>query len=103
MTLKVFQATGGIEKVCRVIGKSLYEDSVSSGKKVKVLSMYDDTGDVYGNNYFPAEIFKGYGERKWLFVLSAIWQARGSDTIILSHINLLVIGWVIKKIFPEKN
>ncbi len=102
LTLKVFQATGGIEKVCRIVGKALYEDSVLNKKKLQILSMYDDTNQADGNLYFPSEIFRGYGKNKLQFVLSSIWNARSSDTIIMSHINLLIIGWVIKLLFQRK-
>ncbi len=102
MTLKVFQATGGIEKVCRIVGKALFEKAICSGENVQIYSMYDNKSDAYQNQYFPSEIFKGYGKRKWLFVLSAIWNARKSDVIIMSHINLLVVGWIIKRLYPKK-
>ena len=35
------------------------------------------------------------------FILSSLLKARSCDTVILSHINLLVVGWMIKKISPS--
>jgi glycosyltransferase involved in cell wall biosynthesis len=102
LTLKVFQATGGIEKVCRVVGKALYESVVQYGSRIELLSMYDRSQDANHNAYFPSEIFRGYNQNKILFVFSSLWKSRKSDTIILSHINLLLIGYLIKKIRPQK-
>ena len=78
LTLRVFSATGGIEKVCRVAGKALYENSITNDSRVEVYSMYDHKKDVYHNNYFPNEIFKGFKEKKIKFILSSFWNARNS-------------------------
>lgn len=102
LTLKVFAATGGIEKVCRVAGKALFENSITSNSRVEIFSMYDNKKDAYNNNYFPNEIFKGFNEQKIKFILSSIWNSRKADTIIISHINLLVVGWIIKLLMPTK-
>ena len=64
--------------------------------------MYDSDKEAYENKYFPSEIFKGFGTRKIRFIFSSIKAARKVDTIILSHINLLLVGWLIKKLFPKK-
>jgi glycosyltransferase involved in cell wall biosynthesis len=102
LTLKVFSATGGIEKVCRVAGKVFYEWSAVNNTKVHVYSMYDKQQDAVENQYFPAEIFKGFGTAKVKFILTALKDASKYDVIILSHINLLLVGWLIKKCFPQK-
>ncbi|MEO7444352.1 MAG: hypothetical protein ABIU55_02580, partial [Ferruginibacter sp.] len=101
LTLKVFSATGGIEKVCCVAGKALYEQQLQQARKVQVMSMHDGQQDADDNPYFPAEIFRGYGGKKMQFVADAVRKATKADIIILSHINLLVIGWIIKKIYPK--
>ena len=102
LTLKVFSATGGIEKVCRVAGKALNEIQVAEGGKFRVMSMYESSQDAAGNKYFPAEKFKGFNKRKSRFIFAAIKAGMYSDVIILSHINLLLAGWLIKKIRPSK-
>ena len=43
LTLKVFSATGGIEKVCRILGKVFWENSLDHGTKLKICSMHDKT------------------------------------------------------------
>ena len=102
LTLKVFAATGGIEKVCRVAGKMLYERTISNSNKFEIFSMYDNQNDANDNKYFPSEVFYGFKENKVKFIYKSIWQSRKYDTIILSHINLLLIGWLIKILMPKK-
>ena len=63
--------------------------------------MHDHVHEADGNIYFPAEIFTGYGAAKTLFVINAVKSGKNADVIIISHINLLVAGWLIKKINPS--
>lgn len=99
--MKVFSATGGIEKVCRVAGKALYEMSVAGNNTCQVFSMYDEQSDADDNKYFPSENFRGFGTARVRFIYSALRQAKKSNTVILSHINLLIVGWLIKKVSPS--
>lgn len=101
LTLKVFSATGGIEKVCRVAGKSMYEYGLQYQKKIRVFCMHDATADAENNQYFPAEYFKGFSAKKALFVAEAVKQGLSSRLVILSHINLLPAAWLIKKLSPS--
>lgn len=101
LTLRTFSATGGIEKVCRIMGKALYEESIQNNGVVQVCSMYDKQRDAFDNLYFPAENFRGYGINKFLFIKDMVHAGRGVDTVILSHVNLLLIGWLIKKVSPS--
>lgn len=101
LTLRVFSATGGIEKVSRQVGKALYELSHGQAKdNFTVLSMYDDQKDI-NEKYFPASIFKGYAQNKWWFLINAILKGMQKDTVILSHINLLLAGYCIKLLSPK--
>jgi glycosyltransferase involved in cell wall biosynthesis len=101
LTLKVFSATGGIEKVCRIAGKALYEYSLENQHAFGVLSMHDEQKHAYGNLYFPNEIFIGYGVNKAGFILDAVRRGRTAKVVILSHINLLVVGRIIKMLSPR--
>jgi phosphatidyl-myo-inositol dimannoside synthase len=100
LALKVFSATGGIEKVCRIAGKALYEFSLENNVKVKLMSMHDHAQQANDNPYFPAEIFEGYNAAKSKFILAAVNEGRRSKTVILSHVNLLPAAWLIKKANP---
>jgi glycosyltransferase involved in cell wall biosynthesis len=101
LTLKVFSATGGIEKVCRIAGKAMYENTVWLNKRLLVMSMHDKQADSFDNPYFPSEIFRGFGARKIQFVLKALREGARSDIVLLSHINLLSVGWLIKRVSPS--
>lgn len=101
LTLRVFSATGGIEKVCRVAGKALYELGLQFGGQVKIYSMHGPRGKADGNKYFPQLIFTGFGRKRIRFVLKSVNSGRKSRVVILSHINLLPVGWMIKKFKPS--
>ncbi len=101
LTLKVFSATGGIEKVCRIAGKAMYENCTRYNKRLKIFSMHDDQKDAGDNLYFPTEIFSGFNVNKLHFMQKAVSQGCKSKVVILSHINLLPAAWIIKKIRPS--
>ena len=65
------------------------------------MSMHDDVQEADENIYFPAEIFSGFGARKTLFVINAVKQGRNAEVVLISHINLMLAGWLIKKINPS--
>lgn len=101
LTLKTFSATGGIEKVSRILGKALYERSIEQDGLFELCSMYDKQADAVDNPYLPAENFRGFAVRKLSFIKDMVAAGAKSDVVILSHINLLLIGWLIKKIKPH--
>lgn len=100
LTLRVFSATGGIEKVSKVAGKSFYEHGIQFNHRVTVMSMHDHQKHAFNNTYFPAEIFLGYNGNRAAFIYAAVKKAIDAKVVVLSHINLLVVGWLIKKISP---
>lgn len=101
LTLRVFSATGGIEKVCRVAGKALYEYGVEYNHSVRILSMYDERSSAFNNLYFPTEIFLGFGINKPGFIFDAARQGKKAKCVVISHINLLPVAWLIKKVNPN--
>ena len=101
LTLKVFSSTGGIEKVCRIAGKAMYENCIRFNKRFKIFSMHDNQASAVDNLYFPTEIFSGFKVHKVKFMNQAVRQGCKSRLVILSHINLLLAGWLIKKIRPS--
>ena len=68
LTLRTFSATGGIEKVCRIMGKALYEDAILHDNDIEICSMYDHQADAFNNRYFPSENFHGFGINKIGFI-----------------------------------
>ena len=100
LTLRVFSATGGIEKVSKVAGRAMQEIiSDCPGEELAVYSMYDRTDEI-DEKYFPAAIFKGFAERKMPFMKAAINRGKNSHQVILSHCNLLLAGFLIKLLSP---
>lgn len=99
--LRIFSATGGIEKVCRIVSKALYEFGEAKAVAVSVNSMYDKKQDAVNNAYIPAKIFTGWSGRKLVATAAMVLKGRRSGLVILSHINLLPIGYIIKKISPS--
>ncbi|MCX2575937.1 glycosyltransferase family 4 protein [Pedobacter sandarakinus] len=92
LTLKMFSETGGIEKVNRVLSKTLHEYVLTRDKQpLQVLSLCDQPGDL-DTRYCKKENFRGYGKNKVLFTLSALYKAFSAQTILLSHINLVSIA-----------
>jgi phosphatidyl-myo-inositol dimannoside synthase len=102
LTLRVFSATGGIEKVCRIFGKALCDIATAvKGMQVKVFSLYDTSAEV-DTNYIPVNSFIGFGKARLKFVFTTLRKASSADTVIVSHINLLSVGYLVKTIFPKK-
>ncbi len=95
LTLRTFSKTGGIEKVSKVAGKALYELCEESGGTLKVCSMYDTKTDS-DEKYFPKKNFTGFGIQKLKFSFSCVYEGVKNETVILTHINLLPIGFLIK-------
>jgi asparagine synthase (glutamine-hydrolysing) len=95
LTLRTFSKTGGIEKVSKIAGKALYELCEESGGKLKVCSMYDAKTDS-DVKYFPEKNFTGFGINKLKFSFSCVYEGTKNHTVILTHINLLPIGFLIK-------
>ena len=101
LTLRVFSATGGIEKVCRLAGKALYELSGESYIQwIKVFSLYDEPANI-NTTYFPETIFSGFAKKRIRFLYAAIDKGIDSQIVILSHVNLLTVGYFIKLFSPK--
>lgn len=87
--------------MCRVAGKALYETTLNYNSSLKIYCMHDRQVDADENKYFPSEIFRGFGGGRKQFILSAVREGMKADVVIISHINLLVVGWLIKKTAPS--
>jgi phosphatidylinositol alpha-1,6-mannosyltransferase len=95
LTLKIFSATGGIEKMNRVAGKALQE----TGEGLKIFSSHDEK--AIENKYFPSENFFAFNGNKKRFAVKSIREGIKSRVVILSHINLLSVGYLIKLVSPK--
>jgi len=83
------------------MGKALYEYGLQNSAVIQIKSMHDKQEEACNNLYFPNEIFTGFAGNKVSFVFNAAENWRKDDIIILSHINLLMAGWLIKKVNPS--
>lgn len=95
LTLHTFSLTGGIEKVCSAISNVIV--ALKHKKKIESfysLSMYDESANT---TYISSKNFKGYRGKRISFALAALKKGTNADIIILSHVNLLIFGWLIKK------
>lgn len=99
LNLAAFSVTGGIEKFNRAFLRALSELEKEGMIITNCLSAFDTNVDT---NYFEAKNYKCYKANKMRFVFAACKAASKYDTIILGHINLALVGWIIKNIFPSK-
>ena len=101
LSLRIFSATGGIEKVCRILGKVLFEKTFSGNCNLEICSSHDLNRQAINNAYFPSDYFWGFGNNRLKFLYWAFCKGIKSDVVILSHINLLPFGWIIKRFSPN--
>lgn len=85
--------------MCRILTRALYDLSTNL-IEVTVHSLYDKNLDR-DSKYITKQQFEGYGKQRTRFVTSSILKGCRSHIVILSHINLLSIAYLIKKIAPK--
>ncbi len=100
LTLKTFSATGAIEKVCRVAGRALYENSIT-GRGEFMMYSKDDPENVNTQPYLPANLFKGFDGSRIKFTIQSTKEGGKSDVAVLSHLDLLSTGYCIKLASPK--
>ena len=83
------------------MGKALYEYGLQAGKCIEIMSMHDQQNEADRNVYFPKRIFAGFAANKADFVFEAVKNGSNADVVLISHINLLLVGWLIKKVHPS--
>ena len=101
LSLRIFSATGGIEKVCRILGKALFEKTFLGNCSLEIYSSHDSSNQAKDNVYFTSDCFSGFGNKRLKFLNAAFFKGLKSDVVIFSHINLLPIGWLIKLFSPK--
>ncbi|WPU98336.1 glycosyltransferase family 4 protein [Mucilaginibacter sp. cycad4] len=99
-TLQTFSSTGGIQKMTRTLGHSLHRAAAINKWDFELWSAYDKQNDLM-EQYLPAANFKGFGINRAGFVLETIGHSTKPHVAILSHINLAIIGLLIKLINPK--
>lgn len=99
LNLTTFSKTGGIEKFNRCFLKALSELETENSVYSNSHSLYDLETD---EQYYPSEKYTGFGQEKPKFVLSSIKKARRFNYIVLGHINLAIVGVILKILLPRK-
>jgi phosphatidylinositol alpha-1,6-mannosyltransferase len=99
-TLQTFSSTGGIQKMTRTLGHSLAEIAKKSNWEFWMYSAYDAYYDLMPQ-YLSAQHFRAFNGNKLAFVLRSVKNGVESDTVILSHINLSLVGLIIKILNPK--
>ena len=99
LTLHTFSLTGGIEEVCRVFSRVLFDMGFKL-RDMAVYSMYDRNSDRDAR-YIDQVSFRGFEGLRSLFVANAVSKGVRSDLVILSHINLLFAAVIIKRLSPS--
>jgi len=95
LTLSTFSSTGGVQKVSRAMSHALNRISNENPDiSFKMFALNDD--NIADTNYIMQTEFKGCEGNKILFALKAAAEGAKSNTIIISHINLLSIAILIK-------
>lgn len=100
LTLKVFGFTGGIEKVCRTICRALYDLSEEDLVAPTVHCMYDKSFNR-DSRYLRKQQYVAFDGNRKYFVIKSLLKGMQSDVVLLSHINLLSIGYLIKRFSPN--
>src|ERR1700761_3926371 len=95
LTLQTFSTTGGIQKMTRTLAYSLFNISKESNWDFRLFSVYDSRYDLM-DKYIPYKNYTGFGNRRIEFGLNTINVATNSNIVILSHINLSLIGILMK-------
>lgn len=96
LTLDTFGKTGGIQNVCRTLAYTLSVIAKSNSVSLsgfKMHSLYDNKPD---SRYIEPKQFIGYKGFKIHFLIRATVDGLKAKTIIVSHINLILIAMIIK-------
>ena len=101
-SLQTFSTTGGIQKMTRTLAHALHLISLRNSWDFSLWSLYDSDNDLMPQ-YLPADEFKGFKVNRLNFLLKTILSSGKPDTIILSHINMAIVGLLIKTIRPKCN
>ncbi len=99
LMLTAFSHMGGIEKFNRAFIKALMDLSAPLSLRNSFAGMHDNIVDV---RYTEAAPYRFYNGHKIKFVIASVWQAFQQDVIILGHLNLAMIGVLMKLFAPQK-
>jgi asparagine synthase (glutamine-hydrolysing) len=100
LTLQTFGATGGIQKMSRTMAQAIQQIAVKKRWGFSLWSGYDHNHDL-DKKYTQPGNFKGFNKNRGVFAIDAAIKGMQSDVVILSHVNLALIGCIIKVFNPK--
>lgn len=92
--------TGGVEKVSKNFLKALSAIFGSTTNNWKALSLHDNSSDT-DKRYTDKSQYHSYAGNRPKFIAAAVKNNFKYDTIVLSHINLLLVAEIIRLIHPK--
>lgn len=100
LTLETFGAAGGIQSMSRTLSHSLHQLCEKNSWSIDLYALNDRQFDLMPQ-YLPSSDFKGFDRNKASFVLKSIIEGMNADVVILSHINLSLIGVMLRLLNPN--
>jgi phosphatidyl-myo-inositol dimannoside synthase len=86
--------------MCRLAGMAIYKYNKRSQGHFKLYSMYDEK-KLKSEPYLPAMTCKGFAGARWWFYIKTLLKGVKSRVVVLSHINFLPAGYLIKFLSPK--
>lgn len=86
----------------RTLGHSLHQICKRNNWSVDLYALNDRKSDLM-SQYLPSSTFKGFNRNKITFMLKSIRNGMDADVVILSHINLSLIGIALRLLNPKCN
>ena len=84
----------------RTLAHSLFHISKQQKWDFKLWSLYDSRYDLM-SQYLAPENFVGFGRSKFKLGIATLVKGTRADIVILSHVNLALIGVIIKILNPK--
>lgn len=99
LNLTAFSQIGGIERFNKCFLKALSELDKEGVTDSCSYSMYDSK---VNEKYYETDRYNAWSGSRLQFVLQSVLHARKYDVVILGHINLALVGNLIKLLYPSK-
>lgn len=84
----------------RTLAHALNSICTTNNGSFKLASLYDANSDLMPQ-YIPQENFEGFNKQRISFMLKTVFTRKKQDVVILSHINLALVGILIRLIHPK--
>lgn len=98
LNLYAFSLAGGVEKVSKNFIYTLRQ--LFGADKLASYSMHDRTADI-DVNFTANSNYRAFAGAKISFIFSSVYKAFSCPTVILSHINLLLVAKLISFFKPK--